>query len=55
MKKIFSIVIVAVAAVSLFAGCQKYDDSELRKEIQELKDKISELHFLEKSAGTSSH
>ena len=35
--------IVAVAAVCMVAGCQKYDDSELRKELQELREKLSSL------------
>ena len=35
--------IVAIAAVCVVSGCQKYDDSDLRKQIQELREKLSSL------------
>ena len=34
---------MAFAAVCMVAGCQKYDDSELRRELQELREKLSSL------------
>lgn len=36
MKKLYHLMIAALAAVALFSDCQKYDDSELKNEIQEL-------------------
>ena len=43
MRRFFHLMIVAVAAVCMVAGCQKYDDSELRRELQELREKLSSL------------
>lgn len=34
---------VALAAVSMAAGCQKYDDTVLKKELQDLREKLSSL------------
>lgn len=43
MKRIFHLMIGALAAVVIFSGCQKYDDSEIRQEIKELGDKVAAL------------
>ena len=34
---------MAAAAMALFSGCQKYDDSDLRKQLQELREKLQSL------------
>ena len=43
MKNIFRFLIAAFAAVSMLAGCQKYDDTVLRNELQDLKEKLSSI------------
>ena len=43
MKRLFHLMIVAIAAAFLFSGCQKYDDSEIRHELKELGDRVAAL------------
>lgn len=45
MKKLFSFVMIAVLAI-MVGGCQKYDDSELRKEIDGLKTRLAAVEAL---------
>jgi len=45
MKKLFSFVMIAVLAI-MVSGCQKYDDSELRKEIDGLKTRLAAVEAL---------
>ena len=43
MKRLFHLIVAAVFATALLTGCQKYDDSDLRKQIKELREKLSTL------------
>ena len=43
MKRLFHLIVAAVFATALLAGCQKYDDSDLRRQIQELREKLQSL------------
>ena len=43
MKRLFHLIVAAVFATAFLAGCQKYDDSDLRKQLQELREKLSSL------------
>ena len=50
MKRLFLLPVVVLAAIALFSGCQKYDDSEIRQEIKELGDRITALEAWCKSS-----
>ena len=43
MKRLFHLIVAAVFATALLAGCQKYDDSDLRRQLQELREKLQSL------------
>ena len=45
MKKIFSFLMVAVLALVL-AGCEKYDDTELRNKVNSYESRIAALESL---------
>lgn len=40
-NRFFHLMIVALDAVCMVAGCQKYDDSDLRKQLQEHREKLA--------------
>lgn len=46
MKKLMSIVFAGLAILLLAAGCNKYDDSELRGKISSLESRVAELESL---------
>ncbi|MDR3351087.1 MAG: hypothetical protein LBN98_05545 [Prevotellaceae bacterium] len=50
MKKIFTLMI---AAVMVFAGCQKYDDSALRGDVNELKNRVAALEAWQATANSN--
>ena len=43
MKRLFHLMIVAIAAVCVVSGCQKYDDTQIRQEIKDLGERIAAL------------
>lgn len=50
MKKFFLLFVMASASLTLFYGCQKYDDSEIRQEIKDLGEKVARLESWCKSS-----
>ena len=43
MKKLVLLSVIAITAISFATGCDKYDDSGLKKEIAELRERLSKL------------
>ena len=43
MKRTFHLIIAALAVVCMVAGCQKYDDTQIRQEIKDLGDRVAAL------------
>ena len=43
MKRYFLLLVVALTAMALFSGCQKYDDTQIRQEIKDLGERVAAL------------
>lgn len=50
MKRLFRLSVMAIAAITLFSGCQKYDDTQIRQEIKSLGERVAKLEAWCKSS-----